>query len=161
MDKLSYPRLSHYGYVLLAASLSAVFFATLAHHVSTLDFKPLASLCLPVLAVFFTFTSLLYIRGNSLAAGKDQVRTLFAAEHSMQGAVWYLTGIVCGVSVYGLLDLVDATGAWLLLFLAPYALMQVGILLLIRAACIIAPQFLRMPSAYEVWRRIGRTPATA
>src|SRR5687768_1914379 len=120
---------------LLQISAAAVFFGAVSHHVYTLDFKPLAALCIPVLAVFFTFTSLLYIRGRSLARGRSQFRTLFAAERSMQATVCYLAGIVVGTSFYGLLQYFPfsfdptqptAVGLWLLVFLAPYGLMRAG-----------------------------------
>ena len=131
----------------------------------TMDFSPLASLCLPFLAVFFTFTSLLYIRGNTIAAGRSKVRTLFAAEISMQATVCYLTGIVAGASLYGLFEMADFSfdssqptwsGLWLLVFSLPTALMLLGVLRLLRAACVIAPQFLTMTSPYEMGRRIER-----
>lgn len=152
---------------LLQIGAASVFFGTVSHHVYTLDFKPLAALCIPVLAVFFTFTSLLYIRGRSLARGRPQFRTLFAAERSMQATVSYLAGIVIGTSFYGLLQYAGFdfdparptfAGLWLLVFFLPYALMQTGIFLFIRAAWIVGPQFLWGVSPYQVWRRIAREP---
>ena len=160
----------HHAFVVLSIATASVFIATLAHHVYTMDFSPLASLCLPVLAVFFTFTSLLYIRGNTIAAGRSKVRTLFAAEISMQATVCYLTGIVAGASLYGLFQMADFSfdpsqptwsGLWLLAFALPSALMLLGVLNLLRAACLISPQFLKLTSPYEVGRRIGRRRAFA
>jgi len=156
--------LRRFAFSLLAGSTAAVFLGTMVHHVYAVDAKPLAAFCLPILAVLFTFTSLLYMRGRSLGRGKDQLRTLFAAERSMQATVWYLTGLVAGASLYGVLQDLRFTfdpahpsvaGLWLLLFILPYALMQVGLLLFMRAAWIISPQFLRVLSPYEVWRRIA------
>lgn len=156
------------GFWLVSVAAGAVFFGAVSHHVYGFDLKPLAAFCLPVLVAFFGFTSLLYMRGRSLARGKAQVRTLFAAERTMQGTLAYLAGIVLGATVYGLLRYAGfqfdpgrptASGLWLLLFLAPYALMQAGIGLFIAGAWIIVPQFLRPVSPYEVWRRIGREPA--
>ncbi|MEJ8837463.1 hypothetical protein [Ramlibacter sp. AN1133] len=148
-----------------AASVVAIFFTVVAHHVYRFEFRQLAAFCLPVLTVFFAFTSLLYMRGRSLAPGRDQFRTLFAAERSMRATLHYLTGIVLGTSLYGLLRAVSfnfdpsdptADGLWLVLFLAPYALMQMGFLLFISAAWVILPQFLRPGSPLQVGRRIGR-----
>jgi hypothetical protein len=51
-----------------------------------------------------------------------------------------------------------ASGLWLLVFLAPYTLMQLGLLLLMSGLWTIVPQLLRPVSPYEVWRRIGREP---
>jgi hypothetical protein len=152
---------------LLAAAAGAVFFGAVSHHVYAFDFRPLAAFCLPVLVVFFGFTSLLYMRGRSLTRGKAQVRTLFAAERTMQGTIAYLSGIVLGASLYGLLRHLDfhfdpghpgASGLWLLVFIAPYALMQTGLLLFLSGVWTIVPQLLRPVSPYEVWRRIGREP---
>jgi hypothetical protein len=161
-------RLRRLGFWLVAGAAAAVFFGAVSHHVYAFDFKPLAAFCLPILVVFVGFTSLLYMRGRSLARGKAQVRTLFAAERTMQGAIAYLSGIVLGASLYGALRYADfhfdpaqpgTSGLWLLLFLAPYALMQAGFVLFIGGVWIIVPQFLRPVSPYEVWRRIGRAPA--
>ena len=163
-------RLRRLGFWLLAAAAGSVFFGAVAHHVYTLDFKPLAAFCLPVQVVFFGFTSLLYMRGRSLARGKAQVRTLFAAERTMQGTIAYLSGIVLGASLYGLLRYLDfhfdpaqptASGLWLLVFLAPYGLMQAGFVLFMGGVWTIAPQLLRPVSPYEVWRRIGPVEGTA
>lgn len=156
------------GFWLVAVTAGAVFFGAVSHHVYTFDFRPLAAFCLPVLVVFFGFTSLLYMRGRSLARGKAQVRTLFAAERAMQGTIAYLSGIVLGASLYGLLRYLDfhfdpgqpdASGLWLVLFLAPYGLMQAGFVLFMGGVWTIVPQFLRPVSPYEVWRRIGKEPA--
>lgn len=160
----------HYAFVVLSVATALVFIATITHHVYTMDFSPLASLCLPVLAVFFTFTSLLYIRGNTIATGRSKMRTLFAAEISMQATVCYLTGIVAGASLYGLFRIADFSfdpsqptwsGLWLLAFALPGALMLLGVLRLLRAACVIAPQFLKITSPYELGRRIERRHAAA
>lgn len=163
MNKRFFSRLA---FLLLQAGAAAVFFGTVAHHVYTLDFKPLAALCIPVLAVFFTFTSLLFIRGRSLGRGRPQLRTLFAAEQSMQATVSYLAGIAIGTSLHGLLHYTGfqfdpaqptLSGLWLLVFLVPYALMQAGFLMFMRAAWIVGPQFVGV-SRYEVWRRIAQEP---
>lgn len=163
-------RLRHYAFVGLSIATALVFLSTVATHVYTMDFSPLASLSLPVLAVFFTFTSLLYIRGNTIAAGRSKLRTLFAAEISMQATVCYLTGIVAGASLYGMFQMAGFgfdpsqptwSGLWLLAFALPSALMLLGLISLLRAACVISPQFLTMTSPYEMGRRIGRRRAIA
>jgi hypothetical protein len=146
----------------LAAS---VFLATVIVHVRALDFAPLAAFCLPVVAVFFTFMSLLYLRGNTVHGRKSKLRTLFAAEIAMQATVWYLVGIVAGGSLYGVFRLLGfrinaadpgCHALWLLWFALPCAFMLRGMYSLVRAACIISPQMLRSTSRYEVWRRIDR-----
>lgn len=161
-------RLRRLGFWALACAAGTVFFGVVSHHVSTFDFKPLAAFCLPVLVVFFGFTSLLYMRGRALAKGKVQVRTLFAAERAMQGTIAYLSGVVLGASLYGLLRSFDfqldphqpmPSGLWLLVFLAPCALMQAGLVLFMGGVWTVVPQLLRPVSPYEVWRRIGKDPA--
>lgn len=151
----------------LCAASAVVFFGVVSHHVAALDFKPLAAFCLPMLLLFFGFTSLLYMRGRSLGRSREQLRTLFAAEQAMQGTVSYLSGVALGASVYGLLQHVDMgfdpaqptlAGLWLLAFLAPYALMQRGFLLFLGAVWIIVPQLLHPVSPYTVWRRVAREP---
>jgi hypothetical protein len=57
-----------------------VFFWAVLYHVYTFDFRPLAAFCVPILVVFLAFSSLLYMRGRSLAKGGAQRRSLFAAE---------------------------------------------------------------------------------
>lgn len=42
----------------LEVGLGAVFLGAVAHHVTTLDFKPLAAFALPVLIIYFGFASL-------------------------------------------------------------------------------------------------------
>lgn len=154
------------AFAALCAAFAVVFFAIVHHHVSRLDFQPLAALSLPMLVLFFGFTSLLYVRGRSLGRSKEQLRTLFAAERAMQGSISYLSGVAIGASIWGLLQHVGdgldptqpaAAGASLLLaFLLPYALMQRGFFLFMGAVWIIVPQFLHPVSPYQVWRRVAR-----
>jgi hypothetical protein len=153
---------------LFEAAAGAAFFAVVLHHVYNLDFAPLAALCLPVQVVFFGFTSLLYMRGRALSRSSEQLRTLFAAEQGMQASVWYCVGIVSGAALAGALP-----WAWighdpaspglsslvLLVFVGPYLLMQTGLTLFMRAACVIAPQFIRHVPPFEIWRRIRSAPA--
>ena len=140
-----------------------VFFWAVLYHVYTFDFRPLAAFCVPILVVFFAFSSLLYMRGRSLAKGKAQRRSLFGAERAMQASIWYMFGIILGTALYGLVrhfgvtfDPSDPTpaGLWLLLFLAPYALMQAGFIIFMRAIWLITPQFFRRLSPFEIRRRI-------
>ena len=147
---------------LLEVAFSVVFLGMVAHHVAAHDFKPLAALCAPILLVYYGFASLLFVRGRSLANGPWQLRSLHAAERAMQATLWHLLGIVLGVSVYGLLrsagvafDESPAQVALrLVLFSAPYALMQAGLLCFLRAIWILAPHFTRRVSAFEVRRRM-------
>jgi hypothetical protein len=144
---------------LLETAAAGAFLGAVGHHVAGGNFRPLAAFCLPVLVAFVGFTSLLFMRGKSLRRGRVQIRTLYAAERSMQATVWYFTGILLGFAMYGTLQVLpgDAAnlGPWAIaLFVTPAVLMQVGMVLFVRAAWVIAPQLLRRVSHYEVWRRI-------
>lgn len=147
----------------LEAALALVFLGVVVHHVYTFDFRPLAALCIPIVIVFFGFASLLYNRGRSLAKARGQMRSLYAAERAVQATVWYLFGIILGTSLYGILMRLGLTynpsepsagGLWLLLFLVPYAFMQVGLLCFMRAVWAIAPHFFRSLDAFELRRRV-------
>jgi hypothetical protein len=165
MSRIIRNRLRRAAFAGLCAAFALVFFAVVYHHVSRLDFQPLAAFSLPMLVLFFGFTSLLYMRGRSLGRSKEQLRTLFAAERAMQASVSYLSGVAVGSSIWGLLQHVGdgldpaqpaIAGAWLLAFLLPYALMQRGFFLFMGAVWIIVPQFLHPVSPYTVWRRVAR-----
>jgi hypothetical protein len=156
-------RVSRVAFPVIELCASFVFFWAVAFHVVTFDFKPLAAFCVPILVVFFAFASLLYNRGRALAKGKAQVRSLYAAERAMQATIWYLFGILLGVTLYGILVYFGVNfdpraptreGLWLLFFIGPYALMQIGFLGFMRAVWVIAPDFLRRTSAFDLRRRV-------
>jgi hypothetical protein len=145
------------------AGFAFVFLVAVAHHVLTQDFKPLAAFCVPILVVFYGFASLLFARGRALSKGPWQLRSLYAGERALQATLWYLSGILLGTTVYGLLRYFEVpfdagerwlVALWLLLFLVPYALMQIGLLCFMRALWVIAPQLLRRVDAFEVARRV-------
>lgn len=156
-------RISRLAFRILQAGLVLVFLGAVVHHVYSFDFKPLAAFCIPMLLVFYGFASLLYTRGRGLAKGKGQMRSLYAAERAVQGTLWYLLGIILGTSLYGIVVRVGVTfdpsepspdGLWLLVFVAPYALMQIGLLCLMGAAWAITPDFSRRLGAFEIRRRV-------
>ena len=162
MDKIRrYP--SRYALRLIETTFALVFLGAVTHHIVALDFKPLAAFCLPILVVLYGFASLLFTRGRALAAGPLQVRSLYAAERAMQAAIWYLFGIILGVTIYGLLSHfgipLDSNEPWypmvlLLAFLVPYAFMQIGLIHFVRAVWVVAPNFLRRVDAIEFARRV-------
>ena len=148
---------------LIEIAFALVFLGAVTHHILALDFKPLAAFCLPILVVLYGFASLLFTRGRALAAGPAQVRSLYAAERAMQAAIWYLFGIILGVTIYGLLSHfgipADSSEPWypmvlLLAFLVPYAFMQIGLIYFVRAVWVVAPYFLRRVDAFEFARRV-------
>jgi hypothetical protein len=74
----------------------AVVFVTALEFVSKSMFKELASVLLPVLAVFFGFSALLYNRSRAYPDGPIQRRSLYVAEEAMQATFLYLTAILLG-----------------------------------------------------------------
>ena len=156
-------RVARFAYPIFELCASFVFFWAVAHHVATFDLKPLAAFCVPFLIVFYGLSALLFNRGKSLAKGKAQARSLYAAERATQATVLYLFGILLGTTLYGILVYLGVTfdphrpgpaGLWLLLFIAPYALMQAGFVYLMRALWLVAPQLLPRASAFELRRRV-------
>lgn len=155
-------RLSRIALRALAVGMALAFFAVFAHHAYRLDFKPLTALGVPILLVFFGFASLLFIRGRSLAKGSAQLRSLLAAERSVQAAVWHLSGIMLSTVVYALLARSGVTpaspawliAAWVLLFLVPHALMQIGLYTFMGAFGIVAPHLFTRLGALQFRRRI-------
>lgn len=150
----------------LAIGMSLAFFAAFAHHVYRFDFKPMTALGIPILVVFFGFASLFFIRGRSLAKGSAQFRSLAAAERAVQAALWHLAGVMLGTVFYALLMRsgvrLDSSERWLVavwvfLFLAPHALMQIGLYTFMRAVLAVAPQLFRRVGAFELRRRVALT----
>ena len=148
----------------LAIGMSLAFFAAFAAHIYRLDFKPMAGVGVPILLVFFGFASLFFIRGRSLAKGSAQFRSLVAAERAVQAAVWHLSGVMLSNVLYALLmrsrGVVDASepwmlAAWVLLFLVPHGLMQIGLFSFMRAVVVVAPQLFRKVGAFELRRRVA------
>ena len=149
-------RLSRFARHATELALALVFLAAVVHHVARWDFKPLAALTVPMLVVFYGFASVLFVRARALAAGPWQTRSLYAAENAMQAAVLYLIGIVLGVAVYSLLKNFGLQSRpWLLLFVAPYALMQLAWLRFIRAIWAVLPDLLGLAGGAPIARRVG------
>ena len=95
--------------------------------------------------------------------GKAQTRSLYAAERATQATVLYLLGILLGTTLYGVFMYFELGfdpqrptlgGLWLLLFIAPYALMQAGLVYLMRALRLVVRQLLPGTSAFELRRRV-------
>lgn len=89
-------RLSRILYFLLFAVVSTLFFASLQHYLETKQFSALATVCGPVLAVLFGFSALLYNRARAFPSGKEQRRSLYAAECAMQSTLFFLAGTTVG-----------------------------------------------------------------
>ena len=163
MNKPRNRRASRLLFNALALGMALAFLGAFAHHLYRFDFRPLAALGVPILVVFLGFGSLLFIRGRSLSKGSAQFRSLFAAERAVQAAVWHLSGILLGTVMYALLVRAGVTwadsdpwliGVWVLLLLAPHALMQIGLFTFMGAVWIVAPQLFGRVGPFEARRRV-------
>lgn len=75
---------------------SAFFYSYSSQYLFSFQIAPLAPLCLPVLAVFFGFTALLYNRARAIPNGPEQRRTLYAAERALQATTLYFYALLTG-----------------------------------------------------------------
>lgn len=147
---------------LIELAFGLVFLGAVAHHVAQADFRPLLALGVPMLIVFYGFASVLFVRGKALAPGLWQTRSLYAAERAMQATVWYLLGILLGVTMYAFVKPLGAfepgaaglTRLWLLTFIAPYALMQMALLAFLRGIWALAPDLFPTGDMLTVARRV-------
>lgn len=94
---LKFPmRLRRILYFALFVVVSTIFFSSFFYYIETKQFSALAAVCIPVLAVLFGFSSLLYNRARALPSGKEQRRSLYAAERAMQSTLLFLFGATIG-----------------------------------------------------------------
>lgn len=96
MQKLSFKNcanlLSRGFYFLLWGGTSGAFYAVLASAFKQQSFLPLAAALVPVIAVLFGFTALLYNRARALPKGRERQRSLYAAERGMQATALFFVG---------------------------------------------------------------------
>lgn len=155
-------RLARLAFATLEIAFTLVFLSAVAHHVGSLDFKPLAAMTVPLVVVFYGFASVLFVRGRALVPGPWQTRSLYAAEKAMQATAWYLLGLVLGVIVYALLKRVGiAADTRLLAFVVPYAFMQLGLIFFMRALWAIAPDVFGAAGMLAMARRVSAPRGTA
>ena len=153
-------RLSRLALGTLETAFTLVFLSAVAHHLARLDFKPLVAMTVPLLVVFYGFASVLFVRGRALVPGPWQTRSLYAAEKAMQATAWYLLGIILGAVAYALLKRIGMEpDLRLLLFVLPYAFMQVGLLFFMRALWAIAPDLFARSSMLAMARRVSAAGA--
>lgn len=74
----------------------ALFYSYASQYLFSFQITPLATLCLPILAVFFGFTALLYNRARAIPNGPEQRRTLYAAERALQATTLYFYALLVG-----------------------------------------------------------------
>jgi hypothetical protein len=76
-------------------SLFAALYKTLFQY----KIEPLAYICLPIVAVLFGYTNLLYNRARALPSGPEQRRSLYAAERAMQATIFFLIGFCLALTI--------------------------------------------------------------
>lgn len=89
-------KISRFFYYMLWACGTAAFYNALYLAYERSDVWSLAVLLAPTLTVLFGFTSLLYNRARALPQGREQLRSLYAAERSMQATVLFFIGSAVG-----------------------------------------------------------------
>lgn len=127
-------------------------------------FAPIGQIAIPLLAVFFGFSSLLFNRARAYSKGRSRVRTLYAAERAMQATLFTLVGLLVGAAFYGLFvwygfepnQPVSSKTALLLVFLFPYFLIQLGAVCFMLALRIASKEYLFRLSPKDLRRRIGQ-----
>ena len=130
------------------------------------QFETFATAAVPIIAIYFATSGLLYNRARALSRRPSKTRSLYAAERSTQATIFSLVGIIIGVSIFSLtawfgLELNPSAGirnAWALLYFVPLAFIMGGYrsyLFCIRA---ISKEFLHPLSAREISRRIKNAP---
>lgn len=87
----------------------AFFYSYSSQYLYSFQITPLATLCLPVLAVFFGFTALLYNRARAIPNGPEQRRTLYAAERAMQATTLYFYALLTGAILTAIFSAANLT----------------------------------------------------
>lgn len=78
---------------------STIFFTTIYHYLAQKEFFYLATLCLPILAILFGFSALLYNRSRAFNPGPAQRRSLYAAERALQATILFTSGLALGAII--------------------------------------------------------------
>lgn len=139
-----------------------VLLVSFIYFVLRFDFEPIAKVCVPAVAVFFGFSSVLYNRARAYSGGRSRIRTLYAAERALQATLFALVGTVVGMGMYSLFvwygfwpgqELGKKHGL-LIFFLIPLVIVQTGFACFMLSLRVVASEFLRPVSARELRKRI-------
>jgi hypothetical protein len=151
-----------YKLVELAGSFGLLF--SVLGFTTRFDIEPLAKVCIPILAVFFGFAALLYNRARALEPGPAQTRSLYGAERAMQATIFALIAIIIGAVLCGIFSFygfypnapIGLKNLFLLVFLFPILLLQMGYLCFLISLRSISHDYLRKVSVRELHRRIAK-----
>ena len=137
-------------------------FVSFVYFVFRFDFEPIAKVCIPAVAVFFGFSSLLYNRARAYSRGRSRIRSFYAAERALQATLFALVGTVVGIGMYAIFvwygfwpgQELSKKHGFLLLFLIPLLIVQTGFSCFMISIRIVSQEFLRPISVRELHKRI-------
>lgn len=138
-------------------------FVAFVYLVFSYQFDLIVKIAVPLVAVFFGFSSLLFNRARAYTKGRSRVRTLYAAERALQATLFALIGLLVGGAMYGLFfwfgfsnDSVESgKGGYLLVFILPNALIQVGFVCFLVSLRIAGKDYLKFISSKDFIIRIN------
>lgn len=144
---------------------SALAFVQISMYViGTNSHVELAKAVVPILATYIATASLFYNRARAIGEGKSRSRSLYAAERSMQGIVFTITGLLLGAIVYFLMSFFrvpivisenQIDGAWFMVYVPALSLVFLGYLTYLQALGSISKEFLRPIPAREICKRVS------
>ena len=126
------------------------------------EFEAIGRICIPLLVVFFGFTSLLFNRARAFSKGRSRVRCMYAAERAFQATMFAFLGLLLGTGMYALFvifgfapnQVLEGKHAWLLLFFLPHLLIQTSVVCFLLAFRTIAIEFLGPLSPRTIRQRL-------
>ena len=130
------------------------------------QYEAFAKTIVPILATYIATAALLYNRARALPRNTSKVRSLYAAERSIQATIFTITGILVGAVIYGWLSWFGISIAkenglndpWVSIYFLPMAFIQFGYASFLFSLRSISKDFLRPLSAREIARRIKNAP---
>ena len=146
-----------------------VILQTSIYVIGTNSHVELAKAVAPILATYIATASLFYNRARAIDGEKSRSRSLYAAERSMQGIVFTITGLLLGAIVYFLMAIFrvpimlsekQIDGDWFIVYIPAIILVFLGYLAYLQALSSISEEFLRPISAREIRQRVTDKDST-
>lgn len=130
------------------------------------QYEAFAKTIVPILATYIATAALFYNRGRGLPRNISKVRSLYAAERSLQATIFTITGIIIGAIIYGWLSWFGFSIAkenglkkiWIFIYIFPLVFIQFGYASFLFSLRAISKDFLRPLTAREIARRIKNAP---
>ena len=153
-------KLLKFIFFLVYSSSTVIFFVELNGAFARRNFTTLATVSMPVLGLIMGFTSLLFNRSKSLPTGPGSIRTLYAAERSMQACVLYVFGLALGLVLFKLVSILDIRSfvANTFCFLPSTFLLLMSLCSFYLSLFTISSRFLRYLSIIQMLRKIRCRP---